>query len=511
MVSVGNQADMELCDFLEGVIDDDRASVICLYIESVKSPARFEALVTRAIAAGKHVLAVKAGRTDAGSKMARSHTASLAGSFEAFEASCRKTGALLVDEPEAMILAAGVLATSSPAGPGAVGLVVSSGGGGAVAADRMTLAGLPLASWAETTRTRLAAHFLPAHINNPMDLGAHLGALGPDIYARTIEAVAADPGVAIVMYIMTPQPLMEETADALVQAWRATAKPFVVVMDTGSFAAPIRARLAGAGLPYVTRIDDGLRIIDLLLRARDVRAEAKLRVPMRPPAAGPLPALPASGPLTETEAKSLFTAYGIPCAAEVIVTTAEAAIAAAARLGFPVVMKGVTRAIAHKSDAGLVRLGLADDAAIRAAFAAIAANMPEPSPLIAVQEMVQGEAEIIVGVRHDPAFGPQLLVGFGGILVEVLRDVQSECAPVSPELALAMLRRLKIWPLLAGTRGRPALDTPAVAAIISRLSWLAADLGDRLEDLEINPVIVRQAGRGAVAVDGSGTIREAGA
>ncbi len=511
MVSVGNQADMELCDFLEGVIDDDRARVICLYVESVKSPARFGVLVTRAIAAGKRVLAVKAGRTDAGSNMARSHTASLAGSFEAFEAICRKTGALLVDEPEAMILAAGVLAQSSPAGGGAVGLVVSSGGGGAVAADRITLAGLPIANWAETTRARLAEHFLPDHINNPMDLGAHRGALGPHIYARTIEAVAADPGVAVVMYIMTPQPLMEETADALVQAWRATGKPFVVVIDTGSFAAPIRARLAAAGLPYVTRIDDGLRIIDLLFRERNLRAEASMRVAIRPPAAGPLPTLPAIGPLTEIEAKSLFTAYGIPCAAAINVTTADEAIAAGARLGFPVVLKGVSRAIAHKSDAGLVRLGLADETEIRVAFAAIAANLQEPSPLITVQEMVKGEAEIIVGVRYDTAFGPQVLVGFGGILVEVLQDVQSECAPVSPELALAMLRRLKIWPLLAGTRGRPALDTQAVAEIISRLSWLAADLGDRLEDLEINPVIVRQAGCGAVAVDGNGTIREAGA
>jgi acetyl-CoA synthetase (ADP-forming) len=267
--------------------------------------------------------------------------------------------------------------------------------------------------------------------------------------------------------------------------------------------------LTEAGLPYVTRIDDALRIIDLLLRERELRSEASIRVPTRPPAAGPLPAVPAIGALTETEAKSLFTAYGIACAAEVTVTTAEAAVAAGARLGFPLVLKGVTRAITHKSDAGLVHLGLHDEAAIRAAFVAIAANLPEPSKLIAVQEMVKGEAEIIVGVRHDPAFGPQVLVGFGGILVEVLRDVQSECAPVSPELALAMLRRLKIWPLLAGTRGRPPLDTHAVAEIISRLSWLAADLGDRLEDLEINPVIVREAGRGAVAVDGSGTIREA--
>jgi acyl-CoA synthetase (NDP forming) len=506
MVTVGNQADMELCDFLEGVIEDGRAKVICLYVEAVKSPERFVALVRRAINAGLRVLAVKAGRTEAGSALARSHTASLAGSFEAFDAICRNTGALLVDEPEAMILAAGVLAQCHQAGPGGIGLVVSSGGGGAVTADRMTIAGLPLAKWAEPTRDRLGQHFLPAHINNPMDLGAHFGVLEPRVFADTIAAVADDPGVAIVMYIMTPQPLMEQTADALVRSWRDTGKPFVVVMDTASFAAPIRARLIAAGMPYVSRIDDGLRIVTLLLRERALRAEAAMRAAARPPGAGPLASPPDAGVLTETQAKTLFTAYGIACPAEMTVHTADAAVAAAEAIGYPVVLKGVTAAVVHKSDAGLVRLGLADAASVRVAFAGVGENLPEASPTVVVQAMVNGEAELIVGMRRDEAFGPQILVGFGGILVEVLRDVQTECAPISPALAEAMLRRLTMWPVLEGTRGRPALDVQAVAEIVSRLSWLGADLGERLEDLEINPVIVRAVGQGAVAVDGRGTI-----
>jgi acetyl-CoA synthetase (ADP-forming) len=506
MVTVGNQADMELCDFMEGVIDDGRASVICLYVEAVKSPGRFISLARRAMERGQRVLAVKAGRTDAGCKLAQSHTASLAGSYAAFEAVCRSTGILLADEPEAMILAAGVLAKCGPAGAGGVGLVVSSGGGGAVTADRMTLAGLPLTQWAEATRDRLGRHFLPAHINNPMDLGAHFGVLEPRVFADTIEAVADDPGVAIMMYIMTPQPLMEQTADALSRCWRDTGKPVVVVMDTASFAAPIRARLTAAGLPYVSRIDDGLRIVDLLLRERSLRAEAANRVAVRPQGAGPLPSLPGAGMLSETQAKSLFTAYGIACPAESIVPTAEAAVAAANSIGYPVVLKGVTATVVHKSDAGLVRLGLQNDAELRAAFAAVAANLPEASPVLVVQAMVRGEAELIVGVRRDVSFGPQILVGFGGILVEVLRDVQTECAPVSPARAEGMLRRLTMWPVLTGARGRPPLDVAAMAEIVSRLSWLGADLGEQLEDLEINPVILRAAGQGAVAVDGRGTI-----
>ena len=506
MVTVGNQADMELCDFLEGVIEDGRARVICLYIEAVKSPARFAALARRAVGAGLRVLAVKAGRTDAGSALARSHTASLAGSYEAFEARCRATGVLLVDEPEAMILAAGVLARCGPAGPGGIGLVVSSGGGGAVTADRMTLAGLPLAAWAKPTRARLGRHFLATHINNPMDLGAHVGALGPHIFAETIAAVADDPGVSVVMYIMTPQPLMPETADALIASRAATGKPFIVVMDTASFGAAIRARLVAAGMPYVSRIDDGLRIADLLMRERDRRAEMALAAPARPGGAGPLPPLPAAGALTETEAKALFRAYGIRTPDEGEAATANKAAAIAARIGYPVVLKGVSRVVVHKSDAGLVRLGLADAAAVRAAFEAVAALLPEPTPTVVVQAMARGEAELIIGARRDPDWGPQVLVGFGGILVEVLRDVQTACAPVSAGMAEAMLRRLTMWPVLAGVRGRPALDVAALADVVARLSWLAADMGERLDDLEINPIILGRVGEGCVAVDGRGTI-----
>ena len=173
------------------------------------------------------MLAIKAGRTEAGSAMARSHTASLAGSFEAFEAVCRETGILLVDEPEAMIMAAGVLVAFAADGAGGIGMVVSSGGGGAVTADRMTAAGLPLANWTEATRARLDTHFLRTHQNNPIDLGAHIGALGPHIFKHAIEAVAQDANVAAFIYIMTPQPLMPQTIDAIIEVWRAGKKPII--------------------------------------------------------------------------------------------------------------------------------------------------------------------------------------------------------------------------------------------------------------------------------------------
>ena len=509
MISVGNQADLELADFFEALIEDDETNTICLYVEAIKKGRHFVELAQRARARGKRVIAIKAGRTEAGSAMARSHTASMAGSFAAFEAVCRETGILLVDEPEAMIMAAGVLSRSPRMGPGGIGMVVSSGGGGAVTADRITAAGLPLARWTEKTRARLDTHFLRTHQNNPIDLGAHTGALGPHIFKDAIEAVAEDENVAAFLYIMTPQPLMPQTIEAIIGVWRAARKPIIFVLDTSRFGEDVRRRLLDAGMPFVTRIDDAMRVLDLLVRERD-QAPVTTSAPQRPAGAGPLPATVPAGFLTEPDSKAMFRAYGITTTREQTARTAREAVAAAETIGFPVVAKGVSRHVVHKSDLGLVRLALADASAVARAFddiaSALAAAGDPDGPNVVVQEMVRGEAELILGARYDETFGAQVLVGFGGIMVEVLRDIQVASAPLGPEQAHAMLRRLSLWPVLSGARGRPPLDVDAVADALGRLSWLAHDLGARLCDLEINPLIVRVAGSGAVAVDGRGTI-----
>lgn len=509
MITVGNQADLELCDFFEALIADDETNVICLYVEALKAPRRFVELAQRAHARGKRVLAVKAGRTEAGSAAARSHTASLAGSYAAFETICAETGVLLMDEPEAMILAAGVLARAPRMGPGGIGMVVSSGGGGAITADRMTIAGLPLAQWTEETHARLDTHFPRTHQNNPVDLGAHFGALGPHIFKHAMDAVADDANTAAFIYIMTPQPLMPQTVDAVIDIWQKGTKPTIFVLDTSRFGEDVRQRLLQSGMPYLTRIDDAIRVLELLVRERDLAASVPSIAPARPQDAGPLPKMPA-GFLTEPEAKDLFRRYGIATTREQTVRTAQEAVKAAEAIGYPVVAKGVSRTVVHKSDLGLVRLGLPAADAVTRAFNEIAAALSAAgetgAPAIAIQEMVRGEAELIVGARYDKAFGPQVMVGFGGVMVEVLRDVRLASAPLDHARAKAMLRSLKLWPILDGVRGRPKLDVEAVADTLVRLSWLAHDLGPRLQDLEINPLIVRVAGRGAVAVDGRGTL-----
>jgi len=510
MVTVGNQADMEMCDFLEAFIADEDTRVVCLYVEGVRSPERFRKLAREARTRGKTILAVKAGATEAGTAMARSHTGSIAGSYTAFETACRENGVVILDDAEAMILCANIIAQNPPMGAGATGIVVSSGGGGAVLIDRLTDKGVPLARWTEATHQRLDPDYGSGHRNNPIDLGAHKGKLDISVFRRAIEAVCEDPGVSAFFYMMTPQPLMPETIDIVLDMHRRGDKPVVFCLNTSRFGDDVRQKLLEAKMPFVSRNDDAARALKAMFQARDFAETGPKEAPQRPAGTGGTKA-GRSGLLTEPEVKEMLAAYGVKQPAARTARTREEAVAAAREIGYPVVLKGVAEGVVHKSDLGLVKVDLADEAALHAALAEVSAVFEREklgSPLFDVQQMVQGGVELIVGVQNDASFGPQLMVGFGGIFVEILRDVAFASAPVSPAQAEAMLKRLKMWPLLEGVRGRPAMDVAASCDAIARISWLAADLGDRLVDIEVNPLKVTP--DGAWAVDGRATLSGTG-
>jgi acetyl-CoA synthetase (ADP-forming) len=503
MITVGNQADLELTDFFDYFVDDPQTRLICLYIEGLKSPQRFAEIARRAADAGKPVLAVKAGRSERGAAAARSHTASLAGSFEAFAALCRSCGVIAMDEAEGMIATAGVLDRTARLGKGGIGLIAGSGGNAAVTLDRIATRKLPLAQFSALTHERLQEHFLPKNAWNPSDLGAHKGVLTPERFPHITRIVFDDEDTAVVFFVMTPQPLMPETVDGIVAAWRATNKPIVFVYDTGGFFPDVAQRAVDARLPFVRRIDDGFRALEAMFALRRTAEELALSAAKRPAGAAP-PASWPHGQLTESEAKTLFSRYGIAVNRSVQAKNADEAVIAAKTIGFPVVLKGESRTIIHKSDAGLVHLALKDEVAVRSAYTATAAALktlaPSEMPIVSIQAMTTGTAEFIVGTRYDESYGPQVLFGFGGVLVEVLRDVRSLPAPASAGMIERLLRELTLAPLFDGVRGQPPLDIGALTDIIVRASWLAADAGPRLRELDINPVIV--SADGAVAVDG---------
>ncbi|NDW01894.1 acetate--CoA ligase family protein [Salipiger sp. PrR002] len=506
-ISIGNQADLDLCDFTEAFLERDDTKVVCLYIEGLKSPERFREIALTARASGKRLIAVKAGRTEAGTEMAKSHTSSLAGSYSAFEALCRDCGVLLVDDPDSMIICAGVLAANPGMAEGGVATICSSGGGGAIIADRFALADIPVASYSEATRQRLDSDYLRSHQNNPLDLGGHFGGLEFRVFENAIEAVYEDSGVGAFAYVMTPQPLMPQTLAKLVEIYRRAEKPMVFVLNTSRFAEEQRQALLDAGLPFVTRTDDMIRALRLLLDDREAHARMRPETPVRlVERALPIP-LP-EGFLTEPEAKALMAGYGVAVPRAQLTASREEAATAARTLGYPVVLKGVVPEVVHKSDLGLVRPGIADEAALLLAWdeiaAAIAAAAPGTAPQIDVQQMIGSGVELIAGIVNDGDFGPQVVIGAGGIHVELLRDVAQRAAPVSPETAQEMLESLRIWPLLNGARGAEPMDVSAACETISRLSWMATDLGRHLVDFEVNPL--RITGSGAIALDGRGTL-----
>ena len=493
-ISVGNQADLELADFFEFLIEDAATKVITLYVEALKDAPRFFALARRARAAGKPVLAVKAGRTEAGVRTARSHTASLAGDYASFAACCAAHGVVLMEDPGQMVLAADAL-IRMPRLPRAglgVGIVSGSGGGAAVAGDAAMALGLRLPELSAATRAALGEWLEPAQCDVPLDFGAFRDGSSAASVAAALSVLLADAEVGALVFPMTTQPRMAATAAEMPAVAARANKPLLFVMSAGEAGDAARAALRQAGYPCFDRVGDALAV----LKAMDaVAAWVEPEAPVRP-AVGPLPAL-RPGLLTEPEAKALVASYGLPVVREAVVASAEEAVRMAARIGYPVVLKGVSRSIVHKSDAGLVRLALADAEAVQAAYAAVRA-LPGVDGCV-VAQMVKAEAEVILGTRYDATYGPMLLAGFGGVLVEVLKDVQLAPCPVTPATAEAMLRRLALWPMLAGVRGRPPLAVPLLVEAMVRLSWLAADLGPRLQELDINPLMLGTSG--AVAVD----------
>lgn len=510
-VSVGNQADLELCDFVEYLIDDDRTQVICSYVEGIKDPARLIRLADRARERGKPWLMVKAGRTGAGAAAAYSHTASLAGSFRALEAVCRERGIVLMDDTDAMILLAASMARFPGRKVANVAIVTTSGGGGAITADRLTDKGIPLARFQPKTAARLDVVYSPGQANNPVDLGGRREGEAVDIAGATMQAVADDETVDATLFAITTAPSVSGIAANLADAAIPADKPFIFVLQPGRAADKARQELINRGLPFANNLDEAIRALAGWV---DWSAWKPAAPASRPTA---LPDAPAAGTgaLGEAETKALLASYGIPVNRGAIAADAAEAARISAGFAYPQVLKVVSSDIVHKSDVGGVVLDLADAAAVEAAAARMAETIAtrQPGARIQgylVQEMAASGIELIVGVNNDPQFGPIVMVGAGGVLVELIEDVALAPAPVSPETARAMLARLKIGKLLGGIRGKGSADIEAAADVIVRASWLAHDLQGSLHEIDINPLIVRGAGQGAVAVDGRALFRTEG-
>jgi acyl-CoA synthetase (NDP forming) len=511
--TVGNQADVELCDLVEYFIEDDTTRAICLYIEGLKDGARFLELARRARTAGKPILAVKAGRSAAGQQVTQSHTASLAGSYAVWEAACRDHAVCLLDDPEALIYCADFLIRFGVPAASTIAVMSPSGGTVAVTGDRVVAAGLTLAEPGAATAAELQRLLPPGRTINPLDVGGLPRNSGLDSALTAYELLAKDPAVGAILIAVATTPQLEDKVRQWGKAALAGNKPTAILLTPGSLVDGARNALKEIACPYTSRLDDTLRV----LRAAVDYGEA-LRNP--PPPASPssfsvavrahAAALP-DGRLTEPEAKALLRACGIHTTDDVLASTPDAAIEQAQRIGYPVAMKGVCRELVHKSEAGAVKLDIADADALRTAWREIqtglVAHLPDATLAgCVVQPMLSGGTELIVGCRWDTQFGAVVIMGSGGVLVEILSDVQMAVAPISAAYAQRLIAKLRLAPVLAGARGWPAADIAALADTIAKLSALAAALGPRLTELDINPLLVHEAGTGVIALDARATL-----
>lgn len=516
--SIGNQADMDMCDFVDYLIEDEHTRIICTYIEGIKDAGRFMETARRAYAAGKPWLAVKAGRTEFGAAAAFSHTASLAGSYEAFSAACRDCGVLTMDDPDAMVLLAASLGSFPLARPDRVAIVTTSGGGGAITADRLTDRGIPLAQFSQETTNKLTVLF-PDSVagSNPIDMGAAKEGGSMVVGAGTIEAVIKDAGSDLILSAITTAPDVELLCRKFDEGTKEAAadghvKPHIIVLQPGHSADAARDFLRAEGTVYTDSLDDAIRAIEAWRRLADV---APTPQPQRP-ADAPKATIGADlvGTVGEAETKAVLSAHGVPVNRGEVVGGSAEARAAAERLEGPFVVKVVSPDIVHKSDVGGVILGLetATDVAEAVSTMAEAVATRKPEARIEgylVQEMRSGKLELLIGARNDAQFGPMVIVGAGGVLVELLKDVAVARAPVSPQQARTMLESLQIAKLMHGFRGDGALDVDAAADAISRVSWMVHDIGPRFSELDINPLLVGEAGKGCVAVDGRMLLQDA--
>lgn len=511
-VSVGNQSDLEICDFLEYMIEDEKTSAICLYIEGLVDGERFRRAAARCQAVGKPLFVVKTGRTEAGVIAAQSHTASLAGSHEAFAAVCRQYGVVEAGSPDDMIRAAHYISMRRRRGGQGVVVVSSSGGSAGIASDRLSEEGLRLARFAPETRAEVEKMLLPAQAHNPIDFGGRIVPETVEIDGTITKIVMDDADVGYGIAALTSMPDYANRSRLIAKAGTESGKPFIVTFAAGAAALKPKEEVRKEGIVHLENFEDGLRALKLIAdydRALERVTEPASR-PTDLPAAAELAKLGA-GYHTESKVKALLSSYGVKVARETLAASPDGAADAASNFDFPVVLKVVSPDIVHKSDVGGVRVGLGSAEEIRAAAEAMTERIGREVPQarlegFSVQEMISGEAEIFIGVRRDPQFGPIVLVGMGGVAVEVLKDVVVSIAPVSHGCALQMLDELRMSPLLKGARGRPLADIEAIADALVRVSWLAADLGPRLVDLEVNPLIARAKGEGAVAVDGRATL-----
>jgi acetate---CoA ligase (ADP-forming) len=510
-VSAGNQTILEAHDYVDWALDHGGAEIFLLYLEAIRHPERFRAVAEKAAAAGKPLIVAKVGRSDAGRRAAASHTGSLAHAGVIDDAIFRHHGIIRGDDLDHMLDVAAAFAFCPLPKGNRVAVITGSGGSAVWMADILTAHGLELPVLEDDIQRRVLA-LLPTYASaqNPVDGTAQ--AIHEVGYARLVEIVRQSDRIDTILLIgsLANEATAIKRAEELAGLAGPHDKPILLITYTGASAAAMAA-FAAAGIPVYTSMPSCARAIRALVDYARFQAQRHRPAPPAVTSAAArqaaASALAAAGPvLSEHAAKAVLAGYGIPRPPEELASSAEEAVAAAARIGGRVVLKVQSPEITHKTEAGAVALGVEGEAAVRQAYVRVLENALAAHPDAAiegvlVQKMTARGHEIILGVSRDPDFGPMLMVGLGGIHVEVLRDVAFAPVPIGLDEALELLGELKGAALLEGVRGAAPADRTALANLMAALSRFAADHADAIEEIDLNPVIVHPQGQGVSVVD----------
>jgi acetate---CoA ligase (ADP-forming) len=509
-ISAGNQTVLEAHDYVDWTLDHGGADIFLLYLEAIRRPDRFRAVADKAAAAGRPLIVAKVGRSDAGRRAAVSHTGALAHAGVVDDAIFRHHGVIRGEDLDHMLDVAAAFSFCPLPQGNRVAVITGSGGSAVWMADILSAHGLELPVLEDDVQRRILA-LLPSYASakNPVDGTAQ--AIHEVGYARLVEIVRQSRRIDTILLIgsLANDLTAVRRAEELAALEGPRDKPILLSTYTGA-SPQAMAAFAAAGIPCYTSMPSCARAIRALVDY--ARFQERRRRPA-PPAvsaaarAATAGALAAAGArLTEAEAKALLARYGILRPPEMLTASADAAAAAADRIGFPVALKVQSPDIVHKTEAGAVALGVDGAAAVRAAYARVLAQAAAAHPGarihgVLVQKMAPAGQEIIVGVSRDPDFGPMLMVGLGGVHVEVLRDVAFAPVPIGIEEAQGLLGELKGAALLDGVRGAPPADRAALAELLAALSRFAADHAEAIDEIDLNPVIVHPQGHGLSVVD----------
>ncbi len=501
--SCGNSADVDVGDLVAAMAEDPEVRAIACLFEGAASAARLREAGERARRADKPVIVFKLGSSADGAAAARSHTGSLAGSAVAWRALFDRAGFVAVEDFDALLEFAGFFAAAGRPSARGAAVISGSGGAGVMAADKAAAHGVPMPQ-PEPGTVEVLRGIVPEFgaARNPCDPTAQVLNV-PDSFGRCCRALLADPqyGVLVVPSTVAIMQTAKERVPMMGQLAREQPKPVALVWLSEWLQGPgSRDYEQDERIPVFRSMERCFAAIAAWhARADRAFAPAPRRAPSGAAQAAKALLAAAGGTLTEREAKQVLAAYGVPVVGERLARSADEAAAAARELGYPVVLKAEAPDILHKSDLGVVRLDIGNEAELRPAYAEVvgAARGHELHGVL-VQPMIPG-AEVIVGARVDPAVGPVVVVGSGGVLVELIQDTVAALAPVSVAEARAMLARLRGYRLLTGFRGGAAADLDLLADAIARVSELAADLAGEIEELDVNPL--RCGPRGIAAVD----------